>query len=256
MGKHRSLREIAATLCNLLFPPRCVGCRDLLRPSDGTDTVFCPYCRTKWEAAMAEAAPQAVRDAERGVIYLTFYRPHRPDGVPERVIYHLKHKGDPRTFAFVASRLAPRVLRAADALPTRAPASEMDREEPSPLLFTYPPRRRSAVREYGFDQASRLARALAKACGGEYATLIRRVRRPAPAQKTLDERHRMQNAAHAYLLNPRRARIVRGRTVVVCDDLRASGATLGRCAELLTEAGAGLVLLVTVERTHIHEKTM
>lgn len=270
MGKRRGLRQITAAARSLLFPPRCIGCRTLLplssgnTPSGGTASVFCPHCRTKWEIAMAEAAPQATRDAQRGVIYLTFYRPHRPDGIPERVIYHLKHKGDPRAFAFLASRLAPRILGAVDRLPTRAPdEASIPEGEPAaapvpepnpdgearPLLFTYPPRRPSAIRENGFDQAKRLSKALALACGGEHVPLIRRVNRPAREQKSLDARGRTRNATRSYALDPRRAAAIHGRTVVICDDLCTTGATLGRCAELLVEAGAGLVVWVTVERT-------
>ncbi len=250
-----------ALLRPLLFPPRCVSCRTLLPLSDGGDTVFCPFCRTGWETAMAEAASQASRDASRGLVYLTFYRPHRPDGVPERLIYHLKHKGSPAAFAFAASRLAPRVKRAVESLPTRvfdgetdpetapAPTSAPHGEVPLPILFTYPPRRFSAVCENGFDQAKRLSKALAKACGGEFTPLIRRVRRPARAQKSLAADRRTRNADRAYALNSNRAQSLRGRTVVVCDDLRTTGATLNRCAELLVEAGAGRVVWVTVART-------
>ena len=144
---------------DLLFPPRCVGCDDLLPPFAKRATVLCPLCRTAWETAITEAADHAAADAGRGLIYLVRYRPGHADGIPERLIYHLKHEGDPRAFSFVAERLAPRLLDAAATLPTRAPVGE-----DKPLLFTYPPRRRSAVREDGFDQAQRLAKALAVAC--------------------------------------------------------------------------------------------
>ena len=91
---------------------------------------------------MAEAAPQSAEDAARGLVYLTFYHPGQADGVPERLIYRLKHRGDPRVFDFTATRLSPRVLRAAATIPARAPANP-GATEPS-LLFTYPPRRPSA----------------------------------------------------------------------------------------------------------------
>ena len=151
-----AVKTVGNAARDLLFPPRCVGCDDLLPPFVKRATVFCPLCRTAWETAVTEAADHATADAGRGLVYLVHYRPGHADGIPEKLIYHLKHEGDPRAFSFVAERLAPRLLDAAATLPTRAPMGE-----DKPLLFTYPPRRRSAVREDGFDQAQRLAKALA-----------------------------------------------------------------------------------------------
>lgn len=231
---------------SLLFPPRCVGCGELLEPfpAAGPGAVFCPLCRTAWESAVTEAASDATTDAERGLVYLVHYRPGHADGVPEKLIYHVKHAGEERVFSFVAERLAPRLLETAAALPTRRPSGEN-----RPILFTYPPRRRSAVRKDGFDQAKRLSRALAKACGGDFSPLIRRTRRGRAEQKTLDAAGRARNAASSYVLAHATAENLLDRTVVVCDDLCTTGATLNRCAELLVAAGARSVILCTVART-------
>ena len=247
MGKENSLRRTASAARDLLFPPRCVGCGDLLPPFARRATVFCPLCRTAWENAITEAADHAAADAGRGLIYLVHYRPGHADGIPEKLIYHLKHEGDPRAFSFVAERLAPRLLDAAVTLPTRAPIGE-----DKPLLFTYPPRRRSAVREDGFDQAQRLAKALARACDGDFAALIKRTHRKAREQKTLNAEERAVNATSSYILADKAAEAVRDRTVVICDDLCTTGATLNRCAALLVEAGARSVILCTVARTDSH----
>ena len=247
MGKENSLRRTASAARDLLFPPRCVGCGDLLPPFVRRATVFCPLCRTAWETAITEAADHAAADAGRGLIYLVHYRPGHADGIPEKLIYHLKHEGDPRAFSFVAERLAPRLLDAAATLPTRAPVGE-----DKPILFTYPPRRRSAVREDGFDQAQRLAKALAGACDGDFAALIRRTHRKAREQKTLNAEERAVNATSSYILADKAAEAVRDRTVVICDDLCTTGATLNRCAALLVEAGARSVILCTVARTDSH----
>ena len=244
MGKENGLRRTASAARDLLFPPRCVGCDDLLPPFAKRATVFCPLCRTAWETAVTEAADHAADDAGRGLVYLVHYRPGHADGIPEKLIYHVKHQGDPRVFAFVAERLAPRLLDAAATLPARAPVGE-----DKPLLFTYPPRRRSAVNKDGFDQAARLAKALSVACEGDFASLIRRTRRGSAEQKQLDADERAQNATRAYVLSDKATEVVRDRTVVICDDLCTTGATLNRCAALLVEAGARSVILCTVART-------
>ena len=246
-ARRNTLTAVSSAARDLLFPPRCVGCDDLLPPFAKRATVFCPLCRTAWETAMTEAASHAADDASRGLVYLVHYRPGHADGVPEKLIYHVKHQGDPRVFGFVAERLAPRLLDAAATLPARAPVGE-----DKPLLFTYPPRRPSAVREDGFDQAQRLAKALAAACEGNFAPLIRRTHRKSKEQKTLTAEERAVNATSSYILADTAAEVVRDRTVVICDDLCTTGATLNRCAALLVEAGARSVILCTVARTGPH----
>ena len=242
-----AVKTVGNAARDLLFPPRCVGCGDLLPPFVRRATVFCPLCRTAWETAVTEAADHAAADAGRGLVYLVHYRPGHADGIPEKLIYHLKHEGDPRAFSFVAERLALRLLDTAATLPTRAPVGE-----DKPLIFTYPPRRRSAVREDGFDQARRLGKALARACDGDFAALIRRTHRKAREQKTLNAEERAVNATSSYILADKAAEAVRDRTVVICDDLCTTGATLNRCAALLVEAGARSVILCTVARTDSH----
>lgn len=242
-----AVKTVGNAARDLLFPPRCVGCGDLLPPFVRRATVFCPLCRTAWETAVTEAADHAAADAGRGMVYLVHYRPGHADGIPEKLIYHLKHEGDPRAFSFVAERLAPRLLDAAATLPTRAPVGE-----DKPMLFTYPPRRRSAVREDGFDQAQRLAKALKVACDGDFAALIRRTHRKAREQKTLNAEERAVNATSSYILADKAVEAVRDRTVVICDDLCTTGATLNRCAALLVESGARSVILCTVARTDSH----
>ena len=250
--KQRRLRQnLLAGLCNaardLLFPPRCVGCDEILPPLGKPYAVFCPLCRGAWEAAMVNAAEISGRDSARGLVYLVHYHPGHAEGVPEKLIYHIKHHGDPRVFEFVAERLAPRLLYTAAELPTRAPEGE-----DQPLLFTYPPRRRSAVNKDGFDQARRLAKAMASACGGDFESLLKRTYGKAKEQKTLNAEEREVNAASSYILNHRATETVRDRTVVICDDLCTTGATLNRCAALLVEAGARSVILCTVARTDSH----
>ena len=244
-----TLSTISTAARDLLFPPRCVGCDDLLPPFAKRATVFCPLCRTAWETAVTEAASHAADDASRGLVYLVHYRPGHAGGVPEKLIYHVKHQGGPRVFGFVAERLAPRLLDAAATLPARAPVGE-----DKPLLFTYPPRRPSAVREDGFDQAQRLAKALAVVCEGEFESLIRRTHRKSKEQKTLTAEERAVNATSSYILADTAAEVVRDRTVVICDDLCTTGATLNRCAALLVESGARSVILCTVARTGMTEK--
>ncbi len=232
---------------DILFPPYCVGCNDLLEPFVNPPVIFCPKCRETWNTARADAAETAASAAVQGHAYLTFYRSGQTDGVPERLIYHLKHLGDDRSFTFVANELAFSVQIAIRAVTETLPDGTLD---PSlPPLFTHPPRRPSAVNKDGFDQAGRLAKALARVSGGTYARLLRRTRRLSQEQKRLSADDRTDNAARSYRVPAKVYDRLRGRVVVLCDDLCTTGATLAQCEKLLLDAGAACVLWVTVSQT-------
>ncbi len=264
------LRRFLSATRDLFFPPRCAVCGELLPPfahESGDASVFCPACRAVWDEARLNAAEAAAASTVAGHAYLVHYRGGQTDGVPERFIFHLKHQGDPRAFAYaaraltlgvgvaVASAEGEAALRAMPAMPampetlTAEVAAPVQEGSTPPILYTYPPRRRAAVRTDGFDQAERLTRALAREMDGEFVRLLRRTRRPAAEQKTLHADERTANATHAYVLRQDAADRVRGRTVVLCDDLATTGATLRACAQLLTDAGAAAVVLATVGQT-------
>ncbi len=247
------LRFIFSGVRDLLFPPRCVTCGELLPPCSAG--ALCPACRTVWDGARLAAADAAARSAVAGYVYLVDYRAGNTDGVPERLIFHLKHKGDTRAFAHVAKELS---------MGTRVAllAAEKNRREAGcrpdggaivdePPLYTYPPRRRAAVNRDGFDQAARLARALAREMGGDFAGLFRRTVWPTAEQKALDAEARTRNAARAFLLRKRASERIRGRVIVLCDDLSTTGATLQACEARLLAAGAAAVVRVTVGQTAV-----
>jgi ComF family protein len=100
--------------------------------------------------------------------------------------------------------------------------------------------------ERGFNQALLLARQLApdKADAG----LLLRLRETG-SQATLDRRDRLANVRDAFGVEPLRAGEVRGRAVLLVDDVMTSGASLHAAALALRQAGAQRVAAVVLART-------
>ncbi|MEO7546929.1 MAG: phosphoribosyltransferase family protein [Ramlibacter sp.] len=98
----------------------------------------------------------------------------------------------------------------------------------------------------GFNQALELARRLAP--GKTDPTLLLRVRDTAP-QLSLDRAARLSNVKDAFALDPLRAGSVRGRRLLLVDDVMTSGATLFSAAAMLRQAGAASVAAVVIART-------
>lgn len=102
------------------------------------------------------------------------------------------------------------------------------------------------LRERGYNQAHELARRLAPAKSD--ATLLLRTRETLP-QPTLGRAERLRNVQGAFQIDPLRRGTIRGRRVVLVDDVMTSGASLYSAASVLREAGALQVAALVVART-------
>ena len=105
------------------------------------------------------------------------------------------------------------------------------------------PRRLS---ERGFNQSLVLARALV-ARKTEPALLLRV--RDTATQAALDRQARLANVKGAFAVEPLQAQRMRGRRVVLVDDVMTSGASLFAAAEALRAAGAARVTALVMART-------
>jgi predicted amidophosphoribosyltransferase len=103
----------------------------------------------------------------------------------------------------------------------------------APLVVAVPSTR-SASRRRGYDPLLRLARAAGCRPLGEVLLHVRDVRDSA----ALSASDRAQNLAGALAVPPALGRRLRGRTVVLIDDVVTTGATLSECARALRAVGA------------------
>jgi ComF family protein len=101
-------------------------------------------------------------------------------------------------------------------------------------------------RERGFNQARELSRALASEREIPVLDCLYRYRETAP-QATLDRSARWQNMSGAFQM--KRGFDVGGRNLLLIDDVFTTGATVNACAQVLAEAGAGQLAVLTVARS-------
>lgn len=104
----------------------------------------------------------------------------------------------------------------------------------------------SRLRQRGYNQAALLARELGHHTGLPLEEqLLVRVRNTS-AQMRLDAEQRRQNVSGAFVAP---SDTLRGRRVVLIDDVCTTGATLQACATALQDAGADTVQAFTLART-------
>lgn len=101
------------------------------------------------------------------------------------------------------------------------------------------------LRERGFNQAELLARQVADAVGGQLlADALAREHRP--TQSTLNATARSENLRGAF--RSRQGDAIRGRRVLLVDDVVTTGATVSACADTLARAGAGRISVLAFAR--------
>ncbi len=86
----------------------------------------------------------------------------------------------------------------------------------------------------GFDQSSLMAEALADASGWPLVPVLRRTRHARP-QSLLPPSQRLHNVRRCFAAHPVD---LSGYEVILVDDVKTTGATLGVCARLLRKRGA------------------
>lgn len=98
------------------------------------------------------------------------------------------------------------------------------------------PLHRARQRERGYNQAALLADAFGAVAGVPHSANLLERSRPTRAQARLGARARRENLSGCFRVP--RPEWVRGRRIIIVDDVITSGATLEACMAALTEAGA------------------
>jgi len=102
------------------------------------------------------------------------------------------------------------------------------------------------LRERGYNQSSLLARELGRRIGlPMIEDCLIRVKQAQPQVRAVDVEERRKNVADAFVCRDER---VRGKQIILIDDVCTSGATLESCAAALKNTGATSVWGLTLAR--------
>ncbi len=212
---------------DLALPPRCPACGLPV----AEDHRFCPAC---WGALRFLGPPWCARccapfDYDRGTgatCATCLDRPPRHDGVRAAVAY-----GD------IARKLALGLKYGGRAGLAETMARLMARMLPDGAELLVPvPLHRWRLWRRGYNQAALIAQAVGRISGVTVAVdALERTRRT-PVLRGLSGRERRAAVARAFAVTDPAA--VRGKAVVLLDDVHTSGATADACAAALLKAGA------------------
>lgn len=206
-------------LLDLLYPPKCPFCGVLLEKG----ALLCPDCQRDLPWLTGGQAEKAV-ELTAGCVAPLRYQ----EKVRAAVLDYKFHDKPGRCRAF-------------GALVAQCVADhELDFD-----LITWAPLSAPRRRERGYDQAELLAREVGKRLGKPVAGLL--TKKEVPAQSGLeDEAARRANVLGAYALKA--GSDVRGKRILLIDDVVTTGATLSECAKVLRVAGADSVACAALAR--------
>lgn len=210
-------------LLDLLFPPKCPFCRRLL---PARAALWCGACQRTLPWTSGPLREQRV-EFTAGCVSPLYYRDTVRDSL-HRYKFH-NCTGYAELYG----------LLMAQAVRDTWPDTVFD-------AVTWVPLSRRRRRRRGYDQAMLLARALSQRLSLPVEPTLRKTRHTPAQSGQPDHGARRVNVMNAYQARPDAD--LRGKTLLLCDDVVTTGATLSECARMLRMAGAEKVYAVTLAR--------
>lgn len=236
------IRSRLAGAIDLLLPVACVSCGSLV--GDGERGIVCGLCWTRVDLLPSPRCDRCGHPVQWGKcqwcpLLPPFVRAVRSvcwmPGEPAAAIVHaLKYGGWTRAATGMALRMS--------RLPwPRDVCEERGGLVPVPLAT-------ARMRERGYNQSALLALGLAERWSVPVWSDVVVRSRATRSQTELTPEERVGNVAGSFqLVEATRSRI-RGRHVVLVDDVVTTAATLNECARVLYEGGARIISYVTFGR--------
>jgi len=209
--------KLFSRISSLLFPPKCVLCRQLLRQQE-TDLCHSCRCDTTGFSGTKLKLPYLAQWTA-----LWYY-----EGNVRASILRYKFHGA-RSYASAYGRL----------LAMKLLSSEIDFD-----ILTWVPISRLRKWRRGYDQVALLASAVGAELGVSPQRCLKKLRNNRPQSGLGDAAQRRANVLGVYQCT--QPELVRGKRILLLDDVMTTGATAGECARILLTAGAKEVFCATV----------
>ncbi len=224
------LRTVATRALDAALPANCVGCG-----AEGPP--LCRHCAPALDARLETPGGVPIGlpgELPEPLLQLEWCAGFR--GVVRQALHAIKYGGEQR----LAEPLGAAVAR------------RWQRVGVGADLVVHVPVHAARARQRGYDQAALIAGSAARHLGLPHAGILMR-ERATIAQFDLDRGDRAANVDGAFAVRADRSRpgtavSVRGRWVLLVDDVVTTGATLAACATALEGVGALAVSAITVAR--------
>lgn len=233
-------KEWLDRLLSILYPPRCVCCGEVL-PAGETLCEACEKRIVRIEAPVCLLCGYSLQDCGRKhpkTAYQEITAPFYYEEAVREGIHRFKFRDRPQSAIFFAREMAKSVRE-------NMPGISFD-------LIVCVPMLPAKEKKRGYNQSALLARELSALLGvpADCHALCKSI--DTPAQHELKGAERKGNVFGVFEVPCPEA--VEGKTVLLCDDVKTTGATLDECAKMLKFAGAKDVYCACIAVTRIQDK--
>lgn len=230
-------------MLSFFLPRTCIHCNAPCGKDDKADNelknYLCKNCFRQFQALL-QPSPEDL-DSKRyaffGIADIDIYAPYpfTADGIVQSVIHHFKYEDMPKLATVIGKELV-----------TRLPEMEYDVMVPIPLHGT-------RLGERGYNQSEKLAEGITSLLKLPVAKkhLVKRTRQT-PSQTGLTLEERQKNMEGAFALTQKGKEALRGKRILIVDDVMTTGATMSSAAEAIVEAEPariGVLSFATVVNT-------
>ncbi len=229
--QYKIMRKIFA----LIYPERCAACDKLI-----TEPYFCNECKDKIKTIAVKTClkcglPTKLCNCSTRFCYFKWCSSPFENKDEVRVaFYSFKFKGNRSIAPFFAEKMA-------------CLAKEKYSEIPFDLVTSVPCHYKTKAK-FGFDRVGYLARKTAKLLKFPYKNCLKQPKPSVNQHKAASIDERFKNIRNKYRV--KRGFNVTGKTVLLIDDIKTTGATLSECARELRLSGAKEVYVLTALITY------
>ncbi len=238
------LRRLISSLADIVYPKTCMVCKDKLGPS-AIENLICAQCWSKIKKNNPPFCHCCGRQLTKAGFSknicpacikkkLHFDRAFSPcvyEGVTKELIHKLKYNNKDR-LGIPLSKLMIDFINEYN-----LPIEDLDVIIPVPLHAT-------RLREREFNQAQILCEKLAAAFKKDTACRALKRNRYTLTQTELSPQERLRNVSGSFQVTTPDA--VRGKNVLLVDDVLTTAATSSEAALALKQAGANIVFVLTL----------
>lgn len=217
-----SLKNPIGILLDLLFPPRCIFCRSILKQGE---CGICAHCQKELPWITGEEANQKFEFVSSCV------SPLRYQGEVRESVHRYKfsdRSGYAKTYGTLLAQCITDHLK--------------DKYD----LITWVPLSAKSLKQRGYDQSMLLALSAALELNDVAVETLRKARNTDAQSSLKEDAARRANVLGAYeVVDPD---LIEGKRILLIDDVVTTGSTLSECARTLRTYGAADVVCATLTR--------
>lgn len=208
-------------ILSLIYPPKCVFCGTVIDKSD-----ICEECEKTLPFTKGDSIYQKFPFVDKCISPL-YYKDY-----VRRAVLRFKFAG----CSCYSRRLGGIMSECAE---NNLDCGSIDMVSCIPLS-------RKRMHDRGYNQAELLAKEISKKVGVEYLPTLKKIRHNTAQSTIKDSKQRAANVIGAYRVIDTEE--VKGKYILLVDDVVTTGSTVSECARILKKSGAKAVYCVTLAR--------